>query len=60
MLVGMASLPHSHPPEQRHFTVETGKTAYWNFSCYLESSKSQPNKVILFLLMLKKISFWIK
>ena len=31
MLVGMASLPHSHPPEQRHFTVETGKTAY-NFA----------------------------
>ena len=28
MLVGVAFLPHSHPPEHRHFTVETGKTAY--------------------------------
>ena len=26
--VGVASLPHSRPPEYRHFTVETGKTAY--------------------------------
>ena len=29
MLVGwLASLPHSRPPECRHFTAETGKTAY--------------------------------
>ena len=28
MLVGVASLPHSRPPEYRRFTVETGKTAY--------------------------------
>ena len=28
MLVGVASLPHTCPPEYRHFTVETGKTAY--------------------------------
>ena len=28
MLVGVASLPHSRPPEYRHLTVETGKTVY--------------------------------
>ena len=42
MLVGVASLPHSRPPEYRHFTVETGKTV----NTFAKQCISQPFQVI--------------
>ena len=43
MLVGVASLPHSCPPEHRHFTSQKGKTAYtYETECMLHILQCKP------------------